>query len=484
MVTAWSPGVVVPAGADHCRSKPGRKRTYGSNVVVMTTTPSTTALRATATPAAATPTNASGLSRRGLLAGAAAAGAAAPFFGAGAFTPAAAAGSTLPLVTPVWSEAVRRSYGICAHPTFMTRTYQHADAWLPLLKESGAAYFRGRYAPSAPNTNKIIQFCRANGIKWLMTLLPEDWSVTEAELKARLIHLRDNAADICLAIEGINEPNHERDGGAPPADWAARAVRFQKILWDFRNATPSMKHVKVISPSLWIGSGRYVEEHFGALARAGVTNYIDYAGMHSYPGGQKPDNRLDARLGWVRNLWGADIPMWATETGYSNALNGTSGFKPAPEDVAATYGPRSILTYFERGAMSTRFELLGDPNASLVEQEAHFGLVRTPSLDPSTWTTKPEFSALKNFTRGLRDSAASYTPAPVPLQVTAPSNIKWLLTAKSNGSKTLYAYLNASVYDVVTKEYTPVQPVDVVVVDRLGTRTVKVGTDVVAIPIR
>ena len=63
-------------------------------------------------------------------------------------------------------------------------------------------------------------------------LLPEDWSLTEPELRARLIHVRDNAADVCLAIQGVNEPNHERTGGAPPADWAAPAVRFQKILWD------------------------------------------------------------------------------------------------------------------------------------------------------------------------------------------------------------------------------------------------------------
>ena len=62
----------------------------------------------------------------------------------------------------MWSEAVRRSCGICAHPTYMTRVYRHADAWLPLLKATGAAYFRGRYSPSAPNTQRVINYCRAN----------------------------------------------------------------------------------------------------------------------------------------------------------------------------------------------------------------------------------------------------------------------------------------------------------------------------------
>ena len=439
----------------------------------MTHTPSTTAT-----------TTGSTLSRRGLLASVVAT-AAVPLVGAGALTPAAAARrSTLPSVTPVWSEAVRRSFGICAHPTYMDRVYRHADAWLPLLKATGAAYFRGRYAPSAPNTREVIDYCRANGIKWVMTLLPEDWSLTEAELRARLIHLRDNAADVCLAIEGVNEPNHERDGGRPPADWAARSVRFQKILWDFRNANPAMKHVKVISPSLWIGGGYRVDEDFGALARAGVANYIDYAGMHSYPGGLKPDNKLDLRLGWVRDLWGADIPMWATETGYTNALNTTSGFRPAPEDVAAVYGPRSILTYFERGAMSTRFELLDDPNPSLTDQEAHFGLVRTPSLDPSTWTLKPEFEAIRRFQERLVDPVAAYTPVPVRVQVTAPVDVKWMVVQKSDGTSRILAYRDVAVYDTATRTRLDSGAVPVTVTDQLGTRVVEVGPNVRGIRIR
>src|SRR4051812_42155304 len=254
----------------------------------------------------------SALSRRGLLIGTAAS-AAVPLIGTGAITPAAAGGRTsLPTVTPVWSEAVRRSFGICAHPTYMTRTYRAADSWLPLLKATGAAYFRGRYSPSAPNTAQVTEFCRANGIKWVMTLIPEDWSMTEAELRLRLAHISDNAADVCLAVEGVNEPNHERGGGAPPADWADRSVRLQKVLWEFVKANPKMRHVKVISPSLWIGDGQHVEADFKALANAGVTRYMNYAGMHSYPGGLKPDNKLDTRLGWVRKLWG-DVPMWATE---------------------------------------------------------------------------------------------------------------------------------------------------------------------------
>ena len=423
------------------------------------------------------------LSRRKVLAGLAASPAVA-LLGAGAVDPAAAAGHHLPKITPVWSEAVRRSFGICAHPTYMSRTYGAADSWLALLKESGAAYFRGKYDPSARNTKEVTEFCRANGIKWVMTLIPENWKMTEVELQSRLAHIRDNAADVCLAIEGINEPNHERDGGTPPADWAVRSVGYQKVIWDFRNATPKLKHVKVISPSLWIGAGQDVHAHFKTLADAGVTQYIDYAGMHSYPGGAKPDNNVDKRLGWVRDLWGANIPFWATETGYTNALATTSGFKPAPEEVAAVYGPRSILTYFARGAMSTRYELLDDPDASLTDQEAHFGLVRTPDLDPSTWERKPEFEAIRKFQARLLDPVESYTPVPVRVRVSAPADVKWMVVQKSNGNSRILAYRDVPVYDTATKSRLTPTAVPVTVTDARGTRVVEVGPDVRRIRIR
>jgi hypothetical protein len=170
--------------------------------------------------------------------------------------------------------------------------------------------------------------------------------------------------------------------------------------------------------------------------------------------------------------------MWATETGYTNALRTTSGFRPAPEDVAATYGPRSILTYFERGAKSTRFELLDDPNPSLTDQEAHFGLVRTPKLNPSTWTLKPEFDAIRAFQERLVDPVASYKPVPVPLRVTAPADVKWTVGQKSSGSTRILAYRDVSVYNTATATRLDPGVVPVTVTDQRGTRVLEVGPDV------
>jgi hypothetical protein len=191
------------------------------------------------------------------------------------------------------------------------------------------------------------------------------------------------------------------------------------------------------------------------------------------------------RLDWVADAWGPKVPTWVSETGYQNAMNARlSGPRPVPEDIAATYAPRTVLDYFSKGCKAARYELLDEPDASNANAEKAYGLLNCPSNNPSTWTVKPEFTVLKNFMRGLKDTAASYTPSPVPLQVTAPSNVKWILTAKSDGTKTLLAYVNTAIWDIRNRTRITVRPVDVVVVDRLGSRTVKVGADVTAIPVR
>src|SRR5919202_760494 len=70
---------------------------------------------------------------------------------------------------------------------------------------------------------------------------------------AVLAHIRDNAADVCIGIEGMNEPNNNRDGSPLPADWAVKAVAYQKAIADFVAAPPSMAHVRVVGPSLHLG---------------------------------------------------------------------------------------------------------------------------------------------------------------------------------------------------------------------------------------
>ncbi len=324
---------------------------------------------------------------------------------------------------------------------------------------------------------------RALGVKWVVTLIPEDWSMTPTQLATVLAHIRDNAADVCIGVEGMNEPNHNRGGSPVRPDWAAAAVAYQKVIWDFVTTTPALSHVSVIGPSLQMGgSDPFVD--FTALAAAGLPGLMHYAGMHSYPAGLKPDSKVDTRLGYVRDAWGA-VPTWVSETGYTNAMNAPMvGPRPVPTDVSATYGPRSLLDYFARGCKPARYELLSEPDPTNAEPEASYGLLNCPSNDPATWSVKPEYTVMHDFLGALEDTAAAYAPTAVPLQVTGPSTVKWVLTAKSDGTTTLYAYLNTSIWDVEKRVRINPTPVDVTITDRAGTRTLKVGATLTPVTIR
>src|SRR5215216_5903982 len=76
----------------------------------------------------------------------------------GGFTPAAAA--ELPLVTPVWSETIRRSFGIAVQPQFIDGPYGRAGAWPRYVSQMGATYIRGKYSTSPnlrANTDTLIK---------------------------------------------------------------------------------------------------------------------------------------------------------------------------------------------------------------------------------------------------------------------------------------------------------------------------------------
>jgi hypothetical protein len=418
------------------------------------------------------------LSRRSLIT--AAAGTAAASTVAGGWSPASARG--LPLVRPVWSERVRRSYGVCAHPSFQKSVYGGVDAWSLQLETLGASFFRGDYTAGLSSTLHMVQRCRDLGIRWVMLVAPEDWSMSVAELKATLAHIRDHAADVCMAIEGINEPNTNRDGSRVRPDWARRAVTYQRVIREFVDTTPQLSHVKVVGPSLSLVEQDCYRD-FVALRRAGVTEFMDRAGLHSYPGGFKPQHMLDERLRWVRKAWGP-VRTWITETGYTTALHSTSGHRPAPADVAATYAPRSVLEGFRRRCKTMRYEMLDDPNPARDDVESNFGLLECPSTDPRSWSLKPEFVTMQRFLASLKDDRPSHQPGRIPLAVDAPPDVRWLLTARSDGSHTLLAYRDASIYDPVHKVRTSARRADLTVTDVAGTRRVSIGADVIQVAVR
>ncbi len=423
------------------------------------------------------------VTRRSLLAGAAV-GTAAPFV-AGGLTSGAHAAVPMVSVVPRWSEELRRSYGVGVLPASTSAAYGYVEEWMQRLADLGATYVRGRYLPRSAQNARIVERCRALGLTWLMSIVPEDWSMSEQQLSAVLAHIRENAADVCAGIEGINEPNHNRDGSPLRPDWPQAAVGYQRVIKTFLASTPSMAHAVSVGPSLQMGADDPSPD-FYALRDAGLVPYLDYAGLHTYPSGWGPAFSVDLRLGWVRDAWG-DVPTWVTETGYNTATGSVlspDGPRPVPQDVAAVYGPRSVIEFAVRGCKAARFQLLDRVNPANDLPMYNYGLIENTGEDPTTWTDKKEVAVMRAFLGSLRDTARSYTPPPVKLGVSGPRNLKWVLVGKSDGSKTLLMYRGAAVYNPDTRTRRTVSLADVTVTDRAGTRIVRVGARVVPLRIR
>ncbi len=422
------------------------------------------------------------LDRRSVLAGAAAL-TVAPVV-AGRAAPAAAAVPLAPVV-PMWSEELRRSYGVGVLPVSSAPAYGHVEDWMQRLSDLGAGYLRGRYLPRAAQTARIVERCRALGLKWLMSVIPENWSMSHDELRAVLAHIRDNAADVCVGIEGMNEPNHNRDGSPVRSDWAPMTVAYQRVIKTFLDSTPRMAQAASVGPSLQMGAEDPSPDFF-ALAEAGIVPYLDYAGLHTYPSGWGPASYVDLRLGYVHDAWG-DIPTWVTETGYNTATGAPfaeKGPKPVPQDVAATYGPRSVIEFATRGCKAARFQLLDKPNPANDLASHNYGLVENTGDDPSTWSDKREAVVMRGFLASLRDTASSYSPPTVQVGVSGPSNLRWLVVGKSDGIRTMLLYRGAPVWNPETRTRRTVTTADVTISDRLGSRVVSVGAQVVKVRIR
>lgn len=398
----------------------------------------------------------------------------------------------------VSSQKVAESYGVAAHPVFQQSVYQNVDAWMSRLASLGATYFRGSYSPTSKGTIAAIAAARKYHMKWLMVVVEEDGTspTTQslAETEARVKHIAANASDVVYAIQGLNEPNHNRDGGVVPANWAQVATDHQRVIWQTAKLQPALAKVPILGPSLqeinaeasYTGTAEGGPRQYHQMVDAGVLHYQDYAGTHSYSGGGLPTNNLQGRLDRIRSAYGADYPIWIDESGYHNAVATTAGHRPASEAAAATYAPRLLLEFAgQRGLRVSRFEALDDvdPDAKDVH-ESNFGLWRVGSADPATWVEKPEVTAMRTTLDKLEDPGTAYTPNPVTLGLNGPGDMEYLVTRKRDGSATLWLWRNVSVWDAFARTPISVLPRPVTVTDAAGVHTVEVAGEVVSMPLR
>jgi hypothetical protein len=466
--------------------------------------------------------------------------------GGGTTTPTPDIPAGLTSRTPVSAMRMHQFYGIQGNPTRFDqpyagnppKTYAQAniDAWVAKYEAMGCYWVRARYNDNHKGVQRLVTLLRQKNMKVLWTTVPEGDGAnaslptgqTIAQTRTIIQDIAKNAADVTIGIEGLNEPNHNRNGAPVVTDWATNAeygaVPHQKAIWEEYEKATTLSHVWVVSPSLQDTNldKSYTEanpaggkKHLEQMVNAGIKDYCHMAGQHSYPGkGNPPLYKYADRIGKIDTAFGSGFPVWLTEWGYATApANTASGHAVATEEAAALYGPRAIVELFgnfsgapardllpngEHGLRVSRFEGLDDydsvkgepapsddgPGKDVVE--ANFGMWRVMASDTSTalstynpdnWSAKPEVAAMKELFDVIKApyGTKDYDPEPVGLNITKPaaaSDVRTLLAQTYDGTLLLFYWRNQLIMNTSTKDPINVPAVTFSIEDATGKRNI------------
>ncbi len=247
------------------------------------------------------------------------------------------------------------------------------------------------------------------------------------------------------ALEGVNEP----DLVAAGADWPTltRACQRQIHSQARGSAFGPPLTVPVMGPSVQAD-----DRQLGDISAS-----ADGGAIHPYPGGRHPGSRdghpFAAQMADVRasQFGGARVPVYATETGYHDALNATGEHPPVSQRAAAIYLPRLFLEYARGGVRRTFvYELVDErPDPALADVELNYGLFE------SDWSHKPSAIALKN-TIALLDSPGNGPRRPLRhalANIADPDGagprgaVRDVLLQKADGSYWLALWQDSKVWD-------------------------------------
>lgn len=366
---------------------------------------------------------------------------------------------------------MRDAFGVNAKPNYLKSGYRYHRQWLAGIAGMGATSFRGLYAPGLPRTLEVVEEARRQGLRWDM-VVAKDRSTSSAQIQRTVRHIATHAADRCLSVKGLNEPNHVRGAGPVNGDWETDTLRVQRAIWDAVKAEPRLSHVTVVGPTL---QDVYAERSdYQRLADRGLLRVMDVGAIHRYPGGHYPDHLMDDRLSMLRQTW-PGTSIWIAETGYTNATASSTGHRSVPEWVAADYAPSALLEAVDRGCRTAFFEALDDPDDGEKDNtEANFGLFATQVGDGPPWRAKPIVASMRAMLTQLRDPGPSFTPAAVRFRATGTSDLRTTLTAKRDGSVTAHLRRATDCWDVSDERRIMVAPARVKVETTSGVRFVDV----------
>jgi len=335
---------------------------------------------------------------------------------------------------PASAEAFVDSVGVNIHSTFLDTPYTRLDRVLGALDSLGVRHVRDGLLP--PSTEPGLQSWQrfyfsqlaAHRIEADLILgSPGDGVTSVPGLVGELGRL---PSDFVESVEGPNE--YDLSGRAR---WPSELRAYQRRLYTEVRDRPSLASLPVLAPSFGNPGNAWLP---GDLGR-----WSDADNVHSYPGGLAP-GAAELRRSLGRRVAPGDASVFATETGYHNALDDQSGHPPVSERVAGAYIPRLLLESFASGIERTYLYELVDqgPDPRGEDRERNFGLFHYDfSPKPAAIAVGRLISLLVTHDPGVRARPPEYRLSGDT------GGVRHLLLRRANGSFALVLWRDTSIWD-------------------------------------
>ncbi|MEP9362040.1 fibronectin type III domain-containing protein [Nocardioides sp. CN2-186] len=350
-----------------------------------------------------------------------------------------------PDITPlpaISSDSVVDSYGVGIHLNFLDTPYADADAVAAKLSDLGVRHVRDDLFLNSPRQYAAIRTVADQGIGFDLIMGRPDSGATPADyVRTVADQLPAGAVE---SIEGVNE--WDLFGGD---NWVAEMTDWQKQLYAAARASSATSGLPLLAPSLAF------RQNYASVPD--LSAYSDLANAHMYPGGFLPSNEITRITQALRGMIPTK-PLITTEAGYHNALNSDNGHRAVPEDVAGVYLPRLLLEHVRRGEKRVySYELIDEfTDPGLTNPEANFGLLH------HDLTPKPAYTSMQRLLALMADPGPEITPGSLAVAADGfPSDGRYVLTQKRDGSFVLLMWRDVSIYDPTTQQPVAVTPKDV-----------------------
>jgi hypothetical protein len=323
------------------------------------------------------------------------------------------------------------SVGVNVHLGYGNTAYRDTPGILDRLSQLGVHHVRDAL-PLQPNALQLqgLRALPARGIKADLAIAQTPRRVHQLPSPLDVMNsLVDTGPKVRAAVEAVEAPNEwDLQGGD---NWVSQIVTFTRSFGSLLRSDPVWGHVTYVGPS----TGRV--ERVSQLPNLGAgPGHVDVANLHNYTAGGPPERDAGYLAAARRTAVGK--PLWVTEIGFHTAVEQVGRQPAVTEAQQGSYVTRQLLENYSRGvARSYIYELAEEkPDPALIDQEQHFGLLRT-DLSP-----KPAFTQLRTLLDGVRDpahprkgGAASADVPELKLSIRTPGDpVGSLLLRRTDGS--------------------------------------------------